>query len=633
MNKQAFVKFACVAVLGLTGAASAETNFLGYQEREMKYPHLVSQSVWDAALKSHWTAWKARFVSSGLVKGNDPQGNFRSISEGQSYGMLMSLWMNDTSAFNSVWAATENSFWRSSRGYYAWLTSGDDNYAGDADQDICGALIFASALVDAKLWQDHTVNGNNYKAKAMIVLKSIATNLIDKGNNYRINSWPGAGDGTRNPSYHMPQWYPIFRQFDSANSVTGTLSLWDNVATGAYDLINAQPGSDKGMARNFSTGTGGYPASGVSSPNNHDMGFDAIRVPYRMGMAAMWNHDSRAMKWCKSVWASGFVNPDAAGMYNIDGPSLYGWGTAANAYKDSKYEVPMTDAMWAVAALGVADSDAVSAASFSKMAMTLQGYGLSDKNYFSTYTVSDSTVNTSQNIYPPNKNYFAQSLGLLGAIAMAGRAPNVWGDLKYTWTVPDTAAHLTAPLTASNLKPVYQKDSVTFTATFSKAALCTLIVTGQTSGALKKVIVTTAATTFSTKWKSGTKSGGTANFSSAGESVTAVLRWPGMAASTSNNSVTLNMVSQNGTGIHGEERDQAYVRQMSNGAIAVHQPWFSGDVRVRLRNAAGVALYQGVQSANDRQISLPTLNLAPGWYAVETESAGQTAAQHFTLTR
>lgn len=630
MNMQRMVQFACAAFLGTASLASAAVNLLGYEERDLKYPHRVSQSTWDDALKTHWTAWKSRFVTNGLVKGNDPQGNFRSISEGQSYGMLMSLWMNDQTAFNTIWTATENSFWRSSRGYYAWLTSGDDNYAGDADQDICGALIFASALVDSGYWKDYTVNGNDYKAKAKIVLKSIATNLVDKSNNYRINSWPGAGDGTRNPSYHMPQWYPIFRQFDSVYSLTGSLSMWDNVATGAYDLINAQPNSNKGMARNFSTGTGGYPSSGVSSPNNHDMGFDAIRVPYRMGMAAMWNHDSRAVKWCKSVWSTGFVRPDSAGMYSIDGPSLYGWGTAGNNYQDSKYEVPMTDAMWAVSALGVADSDAVSAAAFLRMAQKLQGYGLSTLDYFSTYTVSDSTVNTSQNIYPPNKNYFAQSLGLLGAIAMAGRAPNVWGDLKYTWTVPDTAAHLTTALAASKLKPVYLTDTVTFTAAFTKAVTCTLWITGKTSGAIQRYIISPATAKVSQKWFAGVRIKG--NFSETGEDVSVVLKWPGMSASTTGNTLTLGMVSQ-GTGIDHVDQDRAYVRQMSNGAITVHQPWFSGDVHVRLRNAAGIALYQGVQSASDRQISLPSLTLAPGWYAVETESAGKTALQHFTLTR
>ncbi len=615
-------------VLGLAAVSTqaADTTFMGYPEPELKYTHYTNRTSWDAGLQSHWTAWKGRFLkTTGIVKGTDPSNSSKTTTEAQSYCMLMALWMGDRTTFNLAWKGLEDTLWNSSKGWYKWTTS-DANYAGDADQDVAGALIFASALVDKGYWQDYSVNGNNYKAKAKIILQSLASNFIDKSNGYRINSWPSAGDNIRNPSYHMPMWYPVFHQFDSANSVTGSYRQWDTVNTASFALFNAQPNAKQGMARNFSKADGSKAGGGTSSPNNYYMGFDAIRVPYRIGMAALWHHDALAMAWCKSVWANGLVKGDTAGMYDVDADTLYGWGVKADG-SDAKYEKPMTEAMWAVAALGTADSDAASAAALAKGISYMAASGVSSLNYFSTYTVP--SADTGKASSDPAYNYYAQSLGMLGTLALDGRAPNVWDDLMNTWTVPDTLTHLknfSATSTAAD-----SGTAITFTASFSKAAVGTVVLVGQTSGAKKTIKNSAGGTVDTFSWVAGARNAGGSLFES-GEPVVATLTWPAMPDTVSNNTITLYYTS---TGIASRLADRPYMIRLANGTISVHQPWFgsAGSVFISLRNAAGVALYQGERTLNGGAVTLPSMSLAPGWYAVESAVNGQRAVQSFTLTR
>ncbi len=484
-------------VAGLAFSAHA-AKFLPYPEPIMKYP---TERGWDSAIGVHWTNWKKNFLKNGIVQGKDPANNPRTISEGQSYGMLMAIWMNDKAAFDATWAATETQLWNSGSGWYKWTPS-DPNYAGDADIDICGALIFASKLVEKGYWTDNTspAGSGGYKGKAKIVLQSIVKNFIDVNNNYRINSWPGAGDGIRNPSYHMPQWYPIFKEFDSANKISSM--DWDKATAGAHAFLKAQPNSSYGMARNFSDGSGGTASGGTSSLLGNDatydrnnMGFDAIRVPYRMGMAAMWYpKDSKAVSWCKSVWSGGKVLASKAGMYDVSTVALAGWGTSAQGYADAAYEKPMTAAMWGTAAVAVKDSSAQAATA----AATLGSY-LNNPvklHQFLTTWAAEGDPNS------PETNYFAQSLGMLGIIAMNGRAWNVWDDLTHPWVAPDTATKMTMALSATPASVALGTNTL-IRGKFSKAVNWTLTLTGKTSGAYYSINGTTDSVNLT--WNSGTK--------------------------------------------------------------------------------------------------------------------------------
>lgn len=508
-----------VAGLVALGISSAQGAILKYPECIRKYP---VDSGWDAALVKHWTEWKTRFMGSdGVIKATDPSGTDSKVSEAQSYGMLLAIWFNDQAAFNKVLDAANTQFWNTGcggGGWYGWKLpgaksgcSGEGSYASDADMDIAGALIFASALQDKKHW-----SGTNYKAMAIDRIKSVWNNMVDKSN-YRMNSWDAAkgNDNIRNPSYHMPAWGQVFQEFANANGVTG--QDWGKVRSAAYALMNAQPNSKYGMARNFSNGSGGSAADGTSSGPGGDnganetsrgnMGFDAIRVPYRMGMDALWYpKHTEAVKWCKSVWDNGAtsetgtgVYPDMPGMYFVETGKLWGYGTYP-AYDDSKYEKSLTGAMWGTAAVAVRDSSAKSGAAAAVL-KTFISTRLKAYPYFSTYA-SEVVAN----------NYYAQTLGLMGALAMSGRAPNVWDDLMNPWIPPEiVTTKFTAPLTAAPTSVALVTAGVAptdanktrVTATLSRSETWRLQIKSRTSGAIFDT--TGTGTTVDFYWSSNKK--------------------------------------------------------------------------------------------------------------------------------
>ncbi len=525
----------------LLGAVAASAAYLPYPEPILKYPRMPA---WDDRLTPIYEGWKSRFVKSGLVGGNDPKGNLRYISEGQSYGMLLALWFGDQAGFNAVWSATESNFWTTN--WYGWLAKSDrdygsmggGNFAGDADIDIAAALIFASALVEKGHWQDFTIKGDNYKSKAKKVLQSVIANFIDTrpGMNYRINSWPDAGDGIRNPSYHMPGWYPIFKEFAAKNGITGM--DWDAAAKGCYDLFEAQPNWQKGMARNFSNGSGGSPLGGTSSPNNYDMGFDAIRVPLRIAHAALWYKHPRAITWGTNVWKNGAVKPGAPGLYTVSSATV----------ADTDFETMMPRAMWGALAVAVQDESAESKAARDVIVPGFASAHMRGNPWFDGNDPGDTA-----SVNAPKLNYYAQSLALLGALVMSGRAWNVWDDLMNEWVPPDTALKATTPLKASAASFTKGVDSMVLTATLSRAERWSLSLKGKTTGA----VWSTAGSTKDIRvvWKGAKTSGTTAAFEN--EEVEATLSPVSSKASF--------RIITSGSGVKQAVRGSGAVRMMAEG--------------------------------------------------------------------
>jgi hypothetical protein len=519
-----------------------------------------------------------------VIQGNDPSGNKKPISEGQSYGMLLAVWMNDQKAFDEIWKATESKFWNASKGWYKWDpntggTSGD-NFAGDADQDICAALIFASALVDKNHWTD-----NGYKAKAKTVLQSLDKNFFD-GNGY-VYSWPGE-NGSLNPSYHMPAWHPIFKEFGDANGVSID---WTKRSSAAFALINAQTNSASGMARNFSNSSGSKTGGGTSTPTNYDMGFDAIRVPYRMGMAALWYPDKfpQAVSWCKSIWNKTVVDPEQPGMYKVEdngNATLWGWAQGAE-----EYEKFMPRAMWGTAAIAVASKDAKSKAAFETIARDFSGmHAKSDQGYLSGTSSETGTPSS------PDMNYYGQSLGLLGALVLFGRAWNVWDDLKNPWVVPDTGASFKAALTATpasieqtptGVVPV-AGQTTKISATLSKSVPWTLRLKGRTSGA--SFSATGTGTEINVEWYSLRKNSGTTKLFDV-EVVDARLIYNGVDTVNNPKCKATITVTKNSAVAPRSVRGNGMVRWTAEGLEIEDAAWQAGDrVQVKVLGLTGRTL-------------------------------------------
>ncbi len=211
------------------------------------------------------------------------------------------------------------------------------------------------------------------------------------------------------------------------------------------------------------------------------MGFDGIRVPWRVGLDAIWHRSPDAMKWLKSTWdnavAGTGINITKPGMYNVDGPTLRGWcegNTDPNC--KTEYERSLSRAMWGAAAVAAQDTFT----SAKTAANEIVPYFTAGSAIPGGYTaIGDYPTAKSTDV---GYNYYTQSLGLMGVLAMSGNAPNIWGDLKYKWVPNDTSTKVTVDLKATP-DSIVSGGSTRLTATASKAVKWRIKYKAQSTGA------------------------------------------------------------------------------------------------------------------------------------------------------
>ncbi len=683
-----------LAALLLALPLGAQAWVLPYGKPASAYPMATSgdSATWSTNLNTWWNSWKSTYITSDSSDPTDPTGYTVTkikghVSEGVGYAMLFSVLMNDSTTFRKVWFNAERNYWLqqagSSLGWYSWCKNSNCGYgykadssaASDADEDIGLSLIFATALSKMGYWPNYTYIGKhqlhcnasktttsvkttcddtvltstddtiNLEQKALAVVKSFGKYMISKtsGNypaenyvlpnsaEYATQNASGSNVLILNPSYVAPAWYRVFSDFLDFEG--GNSTDWSTVIANSYSLIAAQPGAASGLAADWclwvsadSCGTIPSPYSTTSKMSYANFGsasswygqwmyWDAIRTPWRIGMDGIWNANSDAYAYCKKPW-----NSSVAGLgSSASDPGLYDSLNTSSPNKLTNYTPSIgPHAMWAVAALaGKLSGDAAS-----KTANAAIGAVVRDEVPTS---ISSSTKT--------DHKYFDDALHLMGSLAISGNFPNIWSDLKASF--PDTTAQLQS-FKANRTSAVMNSDSVTFTATFNKTVNCTLIVRGPTNGAVwKKLNVSGQTVTFS--WLAGSKVAGSKAFV-AGETAEATLTWAGTATATRSATASVLLCSTSAcddAAIGDRVNDHAYLQRLSNGSVAVHQTWFAGQssAHITLRNIAGMALYQGSLPVSEGMVKLPTLNLAPGWYAVESQAAGQRAMQTFTISR
>lgn len=259
-------------------------------------------------LSSSWEKYKIRFINNdGRVI--DYSQNAITTSEGQSYAMLRSVWMDDRETFDKTWRWTRLTLkrpddplfgWRWGKrngGTYGFIQGGGDNTASDADQDIALALILAS-----RRWKDPS-----YQNQAKPILLAIWKTDTAVANGKRYMTAGNWAENDReiiiNPSYFAPYAWRIFAKIDRAHN-------WNALIAPSYDLLDRAGKADLGGER----GVGLPPdwvvmdkqTGSLSAPQalnlNADYSFDAMRVPWRIALDYQWNNSERA----KSYLASSF---------------------------------------------------------------------------------------------------------------------------------------------------------------------------------------------------------------------------------------------------------------------------------------------------------------------------------------
>lgn len=437
-------------------ATTSRAAFLPYPERQLKYP---TSTDWDSLLQSRWSALKDSFLlPDGKLYALTSSGDTTYRSKFQAYGMMLSVWFGDEAAFKSIWGATRRDF-QTSRGIFVdSLGSLDSLNDAGADQDILGALVMASALQDSGYWK---VDTSKYGIEAKnLLIRLDAADLFDKANGVVIPYLAGYV-GNLNPSRFSMQWHFLFKDFSNRRNLS--ILDWQAFQGRCHAVLSAQPNASKGMVRNWSNSGGG---AGIGRDSDK-MGFDAIRVPWQLALDNLWYHTSASGTWCSRVWAGGAVNSNMPGMYKVADGTLFGWNDAGG------YDTRLTRAMWGACASSVRDSS-VAATTAAKTIADALAAQLRTPNIYANLAgtrLSDTSL-------------YTDMLTLLGALAIKGRAWNVWDDLMNPWTVPDTSTTFVSPL---KILPdsvlAVGGDSVRVAAKLSKPIAWKVTFTGKSSGA------------------------------------------------------------------------------------------------------------------------------------------------------
>lgn len=249
-------------------------------------------------LKESWNTYKTYFIQEdGRVL--DFYNNNISTSEGQSYALLRSVWMNDRKLFDKVLEWTDNNLKVRGDNLCGWKWGEnkdgkwqilDRHSATDAEQDFALALIMAS-----KKWNDP-----KYLEKARGILKDMWKKEIIKikNKNYVMpGDWGNKDKNIKiNPSYLAPYAYKIFAEYDKEND-------WLSLVDTSYSLLkNTSNLSIFYLPPDWAyinTETGIVSIDKDICSKESDFSYDAIRTFWRVAMDYVLYEDKNALEYLK----------------------------------------------------------------------------------------------------------------------------------------------------------------------------------------------------------------------------------------------------------------------------------------------------------------------------------------------
>ena len=242
-----------------------------------------------------WEGYIRAFIGpDGRV--HRPSHNGDTVSEGQAYALLMASLLEDRKVFDMVMEWTEKHLsrkhqfgdhllawhWENGKGVTDW------NSASDADVDYALALVLAH-----RKWGESA-----YLEKAQLILTDILRmeTAVVNGRTYLLPGPWGYDNGSYviNPSYLSPAHFRIF------SGLTGD-SRWLDLIEASYHLILTVSQSFNGKM-----GVGLVPDwiaigpdGNFTSPKDFSdrFGWDAIRIPWRIGLDDFWFDENGAKEY------------------------------------------------------------------------------------------------------------------------------------------------------------------------------------------------------------------------------------------------------------------------------------------------------------------------------------------------
>ncbi len=246
-----------------------------------------------------------------------------SNSEGISYGMLISVYLDDQPTFDALWQYAR--LHRGANGLMDWEIGPDGTVIGsgaasDGDEDMAFALVMADAR-----WGGRGSLPNDYLTEAKTQIDLIWQFEVDhdRGDIFMPGDrFPGAQ--VINISYFAPAYYRVFGE------VTGKRDEWNRVVESSYRVLEATLNAANknvanGLVPAWSTPEGQPMAPpGSGHPIHHQL--DSCRTPFRIAQDYCWNGEPRALAYLEKInafHAQQGVTKLVDG-YNLDGSTFAG---------------------------------------------------------------------------------------------------------------------------------------------------------------------------------------------------------------------------------------------------------------------------------------------------------------------
>jgi hypothetical protein len=328
-----------------------------------------------AAIANAYQNWTRTFVQGNTIVAPEQQNAV--TSEAMGYGMMIAAAMGDKAAFDKFHTHVKSQGGSGAGNLMTWK-GGQQGSATDGDIDIAYALLMGHAQ-----WPSGGYKGPADDMASGILSKDIVGNIVRGGSNFQNSNF--------NASYFAPY---AFRKFAGS---------WATAISTNYSFVNTNVTSGtSGVPTDWGNPSNGAPSgpgaaqvtSDITDGENGAMGYDAARVPWRLGLDACL--DSSANKTALTAIVSLF-----AGKYDM-GASIdlmkAGWlktnGNPHTAAKDLQGSF--------IGPIGVGG-------------MAMGNAAMRDRAFRTMLDILESG--------DFNHTYFPSTVGLLTALAMSGNFP------------------------------------------------------------------------------------------------------------------------------------------------------------------------------------------------------------------
>jgi len=332
----------------------------------------ANAAKFNGAIAQIYANWIKNFVQDNKIVAPE-QGN-AITSEALGYGMMITAALGDKALFDKFSAYVGGQL---SGGLMKWK-NGENGSASDGDLDIAFGYLMAELQ-----WP-----GGGYKAKSDAMATAISSSDLVGG---VITGGSMFHDAPYNPSYFAPAW------MKKLSGLSGAIAA-------NYTLVNANiTGTTSGIPTDWADKSSGKPSgagsaavtSDIQDGNNGAMGYDAARVPWRLGMDACLNGgNTSGLKAIVDLFASKY---DAGASIDL---MKAGWMKTSGAVHMNAIKVSNQGSY--IGPIGVG-------------AMAMGNTVMRDRAFRALLDILESG--------DYNHTYFPSTVGLLSLLALSGNFP------------------------------------------------------------------------------------------------------------------------------------------------------------------------------------------------------------------